>query len=97
MRCPDCGHDVPIKPEVVLQREPCKCGLTEFARTFRMGSIVVLFVVLSLFGGCLTEMYWTTKQVEMMKDHYEIRDKKKAYLSPAEKIGPPFDVVPKGK
>jgi hypothetical protein len=97
MKCPDCGHDFPAKPEVVIQKEPCKCGMTSEFRQLRVGAVTILCIVLSAFASCFGSEYWTTRQVEMMKDHYEIRDKRKADIPEAQKLGPPFDVVPKEK
>jgi len=95
MRCPACNHDSPVKPEIVIQKEPCKCGLTEFARTFRMSSYCVIAVALGFFSSCISEHYWTTKQIELMREKYEIRDKKNSSIPEVEKIGVPFDVKPK--
>lgn len=95
MRCPDCNRDFPVKPEVVVQKEPCKCGMTEFARCFRIAGYVAVSLILCAFTACLTHQFWTTKQVELMREKHEIRDKNNSALPPGEKIGLPFDVVPK--
>lgn len=54
MRCPDCGHDFPVKPEVVVQKEPCRCGLTEFARCIRY---IAIGIVLIIGGILLSSLY----------------------------------------
>lgn len=51
MRCPDCNRDFPIKPEVVIQKEPCKCGLTTEVRLARTIALAVIAIVL-LMAGC---------------------------------------------
>lgn len=68
MRCPDCGADYPVKPEIVIQKEPCKCGLTAEARIAStlartIGSAVVM-IVLSM-GGCTAyQSYLNSKIAE---------------------------------
>jgi hypothetical protein len=55
MRCPDCGADYPVKPEVIIQKEPCKCGITpdvRIARTVaRTIGVAVVILVLAM-GSC---------------------------------------------
>jgi len=50
MRCPDCNRDFPIKPEVVIQKEACKCGLTNEVRIFRTLSLAVVAIILCMAG-----------------------------------------------
>lgn len=95
MRCPDCNRDFPIKPEVIVEKEPCKCGLTETARNLRIYALVAIAALLCSLGACLSDHYWTTKQVELMRERYEVRDKKNSSLQNIEKLGLPFDVTPK--
>lgn len=95
MRCPDCNRDFPVKPETVIQKEPCKCGLTEFARNFRIGAYVAILFILCAFGACYGDQYWTTRQVEIMREKFEIKDKKNSTGPAVEKLGLPYDVVPK--
>jgi hypothetical protein len=51
MRCPDCGRDFPVKPEVVIQKESCKCGLTADTRIARYLMVVVIIMIVTL-GSC---------------------------------------------
>lgn len=51
MRCPDCGTDFPVKPEVIVKTEPCKCGLTSEVRF--IGRVVAAIVIIALsMSGC---------------------------------------------
>ena len=65
MRCPDCGTDYPVKPEVVIKKEPCTCGLTAEVRI--AGTVVrgiataVIFVILSLSGCTVFQSYLNSR------------------------------------
>jgi hypothetical protein len=56
MRCPDCGTDFPVKPEVVVEKQPCKCGLTAETRTIRIIAIPIM-IVLCFVALCTTAHY----------------------------------------
>jgi hypothetical protein len=51
MRCPDCAREIPLKPEVVVQKEPCRCGLTEEARISLYLLIAIVFMIF-MMGSC---------------------------------------------
>jgi hypothetical protein len=68
MRCPDCGADYPVKPEVVIQKEPCKCGITADVRmvttVYRTIGRAVVMVILSM-GSCTAyQSYLNSKLAE---------------------------------
>lgn len=68
MRCPDCGVDYPVKPEVIKEKEPCKCGLTSEVRIATtaartIGGVVVM-MALSM-GSCVSyQSYLNSKIAE---------------------------------
>ncbi len=68
MRCPDCGADYPMKPEVVIQREPCKCGITEdvrIATTVARTVAVVVVIAIVFLGSCTAyQSYLNSKIAE---------------------------------
>lgn len=61
MRCPDCGSDIVLKPEVVVQKEPCKCGTTEFTRIARYFLFAVITLMLCLTSSCWVVAYHNAK------------------------------------
>lgn len=63
MRCPDCGHDFPAKPEVVKEKEPCKCGLTADVRITKLAVTGFICLILSLLGGCWISSYYTVEGI----------------------------------
>lgn len=63
MRCPDCGHVFDTKPEIVIQKQPCECGLETEARIARAVSAAVICAILALFGGCWVSNHYTTKAI----------------------------------
>lgn len=56
MRCPDCGSDIVVKPEVVVEKQPCKCGLTTEARAIKIVA-TALAIVISFIAACTTIHY----------------------------------------
>lgn len=74
IKCKMCDNmiEVPIpEPEAKtvekIVKEPCKCGLTENARTSRHWAITVAivgtFAVLGLFGGCGTTHFYESDRL----------------------------------
>ncbi len=61
LKCPDCGHRFQAKPEVVIQREPCKCGDSTEARVARAFSYAVMVIFLSFFGGCWATAHYSAQ------------------------------------
>lgn len=66
MRCPDCGHDVPLKPEVVVEKLPCECGLDGEVRIARYVCVGFVSLMLTLFGSCWVNEHYSaiSKQVQ---------------------------------
>ncbi len=61
LKCPDCGHRFQTKPEVVIQKEACKCGLESEARVARSISLAAVALFLSLFGGCWVTAHYNAE------------------------------------
>src|SRR5438128_555794 len=97
--CPDCNRPVEVnvpvpEPEEIVVKEPCDCGLTEAARMVRYACFAAIAGFLALFGGCLTDHYFTTEQVKAMKGvGYEVVPNKGRPGAAA--FDPLYKVVPK--
>lgn len=70
MRCPDCGRDFPVKPEVVIAKEPCKCGLTVDVRIARCIMVAVLVGILTL-GSCTVVQSFLNSRLAEKGDQIE--------------------------
>lgn len=68
-------------PEVriITQKEPCKCGITEESRVHRAWStaagIALSILILSGFGSCVADNYFTTEQIKAMPSEYKVEKK----------------------
>lgn len=74
MRCPDCGHDFPVKPEVVVQKEPCECGLTEFARLARCVVVIIAVIAVGMLLDSLHSNYVLQKMISEPSIKVKITD-----------------------
>jgi len=94
--CPHCGVPVmfALPTDVITEKivkEPCRCGMTEAYRSWRSGLFLCVALICALCSSCWISNYYATKQIEIMKDRYQI-DKVRSFWvdQPAH-----FEVSPK--
>lgn len=84
-------------PKPVVQREPCRCGLTADVRGLRITVIGIVCALIVLAGGCWLNLHYTTEQVKALPESYKavpLNAKEKA----AERLyDGAYEVVPKEK
>lgn len=102
IRCKNCGEifDLPeIEPEVRVVTEPCKCGMTMEARIARYVVYGFVCLFLCLAACCWSAQYYTTRQVEAMKEKYEVKkykpDVNKGDFNLPKEFNTPYRVVEK--
>lgn len=92
--CKNCGaiNQQPF-PEVrvIAQKEPCKCGITDDSRTHRYwataGGIAASILILSVFGSCAADHYFTTEQIKALPKGYTVQK-----VHQGDGLGPEFKV-----
>lgn len=61
-------------PKEIIKREPCRCGITETARIVRALAFVLVVAFLGITGSCISNHYWTTQQIQLLKQDYEVKE-----------------------
>lgn len=99
MRCKSCGDEMPDpEPRVVVEtkKESCRCGMTEATRTNRYIALVFVGAFICLLGCCVSYHHFSTRQVEIMSEQFEIR-KKENPSAPLKALELPYSVEGKKK
>lgn len=80
--CKNCGavNQQPF-PEVrvITKLDPCRCGISTDSRTHRSWatalSIAGSILILSAFGSCVADHYYTTEQIKALPKGYTVEHK----------------------
>jgi hypothetical protein len=91
--CKNCAHvNQQAFPEVrvITVKEPCKCGVSSDSRMHRAWAtalgIAVSILIVSGFGSCAAEHYFTTEQVKSFPKNYTIDKKAPGTVGPDYKV-----------
>lgn len=75
---------------VITMKEPCKCGVSSDSRIVRSWStalgIAVSILIVSGFGSCVADHYFTTEQIKALPRDYKVEPKTPGTTGPDYKV-----------
>lgn len=83
------GQLVAVHEKIVVKTEPCKCGMTSDYRSWRVGALVIICVVILGLGSCVALELIELQKIKMIdQSKFTIEQQKNGFDKKSYRVVP---------